>query len=83
MMWLFSIYLSCYPNGVLFYLFMEGVATLTFNSRKRQGLARVRAKREAWESYFTLPSELPLWELEPQWTPKSSKNNCKGQNPLD
>jgi len=41
---------------------MEGVATLTFDSRKRQGLARVRAKREAWESYFTLPSELPLWE---------------------
>jgi hypothetical protein len=31
----------------------------------------------------TLPNELPLWELESWWTPKSSKSNCKGQNPLD
>jgi len=36
---------------------------------------------EEWTS--TLPSELPLWELESQWTPESSKNNCKGQNSLD
>ncbi len=32
---------------------------------------------------FTLPSELPLWELESRWIPKFSKNNCKGQNPLN
>jgi hypothetical protein len=31
----------------------------------------------------TLPSELPLWELEFGWTPKSSKSNFRGQNPLD
>jgi hypothetical protein len=40
-----------------------------------------------WESVrewtLALPSELPLWELESQWTPKSSKRDCKGQNPLD
>ncbi len=30
-----------------------------------------------------LPSELPFWELESQWTLESSKNDCKGQNPLD
>ncbi len=29
------------------------------------------------------PSGLPLWELESQWTSKSSKSNCKGQNSLD
>jgi hypothetical protein len=29
---------------------------------------------------FTLPSELPLWELESRWTFKSLKNNCKGKN---
>jgi hypothetical protein len=54
------------------------VATLTLGSRPRQGLARVRAKKEARESHFmlpkvqknvrewtlTLPRELPLWELE-------------------
>jgi hypothetical protein len=39
-----------------------------------------------WESVrewtLTFPSELPFWELESQWTPKSSKSNCGGQNPL-
>jgi hypothetical protein len=63
----------------------------------KQGFAKVWAKREAWESHFmlsgvqksvrewtlTLPRELPLWELESQWTPKSSESNCKGQNSLD
>jgi len=29
---------------------------------------------------FTLPRELPPWELESQWTSKCSKNDCKGQN---
>ncbi len=32
---------------------------------------------------FTFSNELPLWELESRWTLKSSKRNCKGQNPLD
>ncbi len=73
------------------------VATLALGSRPRQGLARVRAKREAPESHFmfpgaqksvrewtlTLPRELPLWELEFQWTLKFSKRNCRGQNSLD
>ncbi len=40
-----------------------------------------------WESVrewtSTFPSELPLWELESQWTLKFSENDCKGQNPLD
>jgi hypothetical protein len=31
---------------------------------------------------LTLPSELPPWELESQWTPESSESNCRGQNPL-
>jgi hypothetical protein len=32
---------------------------------------------------LTFPSELPLWELESQWTPKSLGSDCKGQNPSD
>jgi len=32
---------------------------------------------------FTLPNELPLWELESQWTLKSSKGDFRGQNSLD
>jgi len=53
------------------------VATLALGSWPRQGLVKVRAKMEAqescfmflgvWESVrewtFTLPSELPLWEM--------------------
>jgi hypothetical protein len=31
----------------------------------------------------TLPSELPLWELESRWTLESSKGNYKGQNSLN
>jgi hypothetical protein len=60
--------------------------TLTLGLRTKQGLARLRAKREAHESYlmllgvqksvkewtFTLPNELPFWELESRWTPESS-----------
>ncbi len=73
------------------------VITLALGSRPKQGLAKVWAKNEAWKSHFmlsemwenvkewisTLPSELPLWELEFQWTPECSESNCKGQNPLD
>ncbi len=31
----------------------------------------------------TLTNELPLWELESQWTSKSLEGNCRGQNSLD
>ncbi len=65
--------------------------------RPKQGLAKVWAKYEARESYFmlpkmqknvkdstlTLPSELPLRELESMWTLEFSKSNFRGQNPLD
>ncbi len=34
------------------------------------------------ERTLTLPSELPCWELESQWTPKCSKSDYKGQNPM-
>jgi hypothetical protein len=71
------------------------VATLTLGSRPRQRVARLKAKRKTRESHhmllgvpksvrewtLTLPSELPCWELDSQWTPKSSKRDYKGQNP--
>jgi hypothetical protein len=73
------------------------VATLALGLRPKQGLAKVWAKKEAHESHVMLPrlqesvkertltllSELPFWELESQWTPKSLENNYRGQNPLD
>jgi hypothetical protein len=72
------------------------IVTLTLGSRSRQGLAKVRAKNEGeshfilpkmWEnvreSTSTLPNEFPLSELKSWWTSEFSKNNCRGQNPLD
>ncbi len=35
------------------------------------------------EGMNPLPSELPFWELESQWTPEYLDGNCRGQNPLD
>jgi hypothetical protein len=62
-----------------------GVATVALGSRPRQGLARLRAKREAWEWR-------KVWGNEPShsqrsfhfgsWTPECSENDCKGQNPM-
>ncbi len=62
------------------------IATLALVSQPKRGLAKVQAKSETQESHFmmsrvwenvkewtpTLPSELPLWELESKWTSKSS-----------
>jgi hypothetical protein len=31
---------------------------------------------------LTLPSELPLWELESQWTSEFLESDCKSQNSL-
>ncbi len=32
---------------------------------------------------FTLPRELPFWELESQWTPKFLERDCRGQNSMN
>jgi hypothetical protein len=51
---------------------------VTFHALKSMG---VWASVREWTP--TLPSELPLWELESRWTLESSKSDCRGQNPLD
>jgi len=50
-----------------------GLAT---KAKKSQG----RGPRRVWEWRLTFPSELSFWELESQWTPKPSENDCRGQN---
>jgi hypothetical protein len=77
---------------------VTNIVTLAFDSRPRQGLVRLWAKREARESHLMLPGvqksvkewmnpHTPKWTpilgIASQRTPKSSKGNCKGQNPLD
>jgi hypothetical protein len=75
----------------------QNVATLALGSQPRQRFARVRDKKEVREAHLilskmqksvrkwalTLPSELPLGELDSRSTPESSKNNCRGQIPLN
>jgi len=54
----------------------------------QEGSSRVtshapRTAKSVREWAFTLPNELPFWELESQSTPEFSEGDCKGQNPLD
>jgi hypothetical protein len=73
------------------------VATPALGLQLKQGLAKVRAKKEARESHFmfpgvqesvkewtlTLPSELPLWKLKSRWTLEFLESDYRGQNPLN
>jgi hypothetical protein len=72
------------------------VTTLALGSRLKQGVAKLRAKRETRESHHMLPGVQRVWGNEPspsqvnshygnwnpKWTLKSSERDCKGQNPL-
>jgi hypothetical protein len=40
---------------------------------------RFHTPKSVKECTHTIPSGLPLWELESLWSPKSSKSNLKGQ----
>jgi hypothetical protein len=76
--------------------FSPNVATLTLGSRPRQGVTRLQAKRETWESLHMLLGVQRVWRNEPshsevnshvgswspEWTLKSSERDCRGQNSL-
>jgi hypothetical protein len=78
-------------NGVVVWS-MLNVTTLALNSWLKQGLARVRAKKEARESHLmlsgmqknvkewtlTLPSELPFWEFESQMDSQIFRGQLQG-----
>jgi len=34
------------------------------------------------ERTFTILRQLPLWEMESQWTPETSESNCRGQTSM-
>jgi hypothetical protein len=40
-----------------------------------------RNAKECERMNLHTPKWTPCWELESQWTPKSSERNCRGQNP--
>ncbi len=86
----------CFSYNALKFM-TPNVITLALGLQPRQGLARLRAKKEVRESHqmllgmqksvrewtLTFPNEFSIWELESQWTFKSSKGDCRGQNPFD
>ncbi len=45
-----------------------------------------RECKKVWRSVkewtLTLPRQLPLWEMESRWTPKTSKSNLRGQTSI-
>jgi hypothetical protein len=45
-------------------------------------LCRDLSFERVWGWRLTPPSELPCWELESQWIPEPSENDCKSQNTL-
>jgi hypothetical protein len=95
-----TMYLSATPSQRFFskskLCYNTRVVTLALDLRPRQRLARLRAKREAWESHHMFPGVQRMWGNEPshsqlnshcgswssKWTLKSSKRNYRGQNPL-
>jgi hypothetical protein len=72
------------------------VATPTLGSWPRQGVTRLRAKRETRESHHMLPGVQKVWGNEPShsqgnshvgsWSPKwilkPSERDCKGKKPF-
>jgi hypothetical protein len=85
----------CWDCKIYLYDNIHNVATLALGSRPRQRVARLRAKRETWESHHLLPRVQRVWGNEPshspvnshceswspKWTPKSSERDCRGHNP--
>jgi hypothetical protein len=78
------------------YIYKMIVATLALGSQPKQGVARLRAKRKTRESHhmlpgvpknvkewtFTLPSELPCWELESQMNSRIFRAKLQGSKPI-
>jgi hypothetical protein len=46
-----------------------------------KGAGQEKCER-VWGWRLTLPSELPFWELESQWTPEPLESDYRGQNTL-
>jgi hypothetical protein len=42
-----------------------------------------RSARECEGIDSHTPKGTPIWELESRWTPECSKNDCRGQNPMN
>jgi hypothetical protein len=80
----------------IIHIIRQFVTTLALGLQPMQGLARLRAKKEARESHLmlsgvqksvrewtlTFPSELPFWELESQWTTKSLEGDLLESKPI-
>jgi hypothetical protein len=63
---------------------LKCVATLALGSHPKQGHARVRTKKEAWESHLMRPRVRENVRMNihtPKWVPKILESDCRGSNP--
>jgi hypothetical protein len=81
------------PLNVCFLISTTHVATLALGSWPKQGVARLRAKKETRESHHMFPGVRRVWGNEPshfqmnphcgswnpKWTLEFSEHNCRGQ----
>jgi hypothetical protein len=64
----------------------RGIARVWAKRKPGSHITYSRECKKVWGSVrewtFTLPRQLPLWEMESRWTPETSKSDCKNQNPM-
>jgi len=64
----------------------KGIARLRAKRKPRSHITYSRECKKVWGSVrewtLTLPRQLPLWEMESQWTPKISESDLRGQNSM-
>jgi hypothetical protein len=77
---------GCGPKGRKLGSQSKGIARVRAKRKPRSHITYSRECKKVWGSVrewtLTLPRQLPLWEMESQWTPKTLENNCKGQNSM-
>jgi hypothetical protein len=64
----------------------KGVARVRAKRKPGSHITYSRECKKVWRSVrewtLTLPRQLPLWEMESRWTPKTSECDLRGQNSM-
>jgi hypothetical protein len=64
----------------------KGIARVRAKRIPGSHITYSRECKKVWGSVrewtLTLPRQLPLWEMESRWTPKTSESDCRGQTSM-
>jgi len=78
---------GCGPKGGKPGSQSKGIARVRAKRKPGSHITYSRERKRVWGSVrewtLTLPRQLPLWEMESRWTPKTSESDYRGQNWLD